>query len=60
MVVTHGSLQPTSGRCALTIGNFDGVHRGHQAMLALLIERRYTKQQILEAYLNQIDFGRLD
>ncbi len=24
-------------RCALTIGNFDGVHRGHQAMLALLV-----------------------
>ena len=29
----HAGVAP---ECALTIGNFDGVHRGHQAMLALL------------------------
>lgn len=31
-------LPPADDRpaCALTIGNFDGVHRGHQAMLAML------------------------
>lgn len=29
-------LPSTLRRTALTIGNFDGVHRGHQAMLALL------------------------
>jgi riboflavin kinase/FMN adenylyltransferase len=33
MVVTHGSLQRARGRCALTIGNFDVVHRGHRALI---------------------------
>ena len=37
MKVFRGWRHPELARpCALTIGNFDGVHRGHQAMLALL------------------------
>jgi riboflavin kinase/FMN adenylyltransferase len=44
MVVTHGSLQRAPGRCALTIGNFDGVHRGHHA----LVERVTAKARELK------------
>ncbi|MBQ0931736.1 bifunctional riboflavin kinase/FAD synthetase [Ideonella alba] len=37
MRVHRGHIpDPAGAGCALTIGNFDGVHRGHQAMLALL------------------------
>ena len=37
MQIFRGFRHPgVAGACALTIGNFDGVHRGHQAMLALL------------------------
>jgi riboflavin kinase/FMN adenylyltransferase len=45
MVVTHGSLQPARGRCALTcrcaltIGNFDGVHRGHRALIERVVAK---------------------
>ena len=38
MRVYRGHFPPdiAAAGCAVTIGNFDGVHRGHQAMLALL------------------------
>ena len=37
MKIFHGlRASGIADACALTIGNFDGVHRGHQAMLALL------------------------
>ena len=37
MKVFRGFKHPgVATACALTIGNFDGVHRGHQAMLSLL------------------------
>ena len=38
MNIFHGlRARGVADACALTIGNFDGVHRGHQAMLALLV-----------------------
>ncbi len=39
MHVTHGFIAPGAGPQALTIGNFDGVHRGHQAMLERTVAR---------------------
>jgi len=36
--VIRGFSQPSHDRIALTIGNFDGVHRGHQAMLSRVSE----------------------
>ena len=41
MRISHGlqpSGSPASAPHAVTIGNFDGLHRGHQAMLARLKE----------------------
>ena len=39
MRVTHGTIQPGSGPVGLSIGNFDGVHRGHRAMLGRLVAK---------------------
>ena len=44
MQVTHGSIAPGSSRLALTIGNFDGVHLGHQAMLERTVARAHALQ----------------
>ena len=38
MRVIRGLPEVADGPVALTIGNFDGVHRGHQAMLSRLTE----------------------
>ncbi len=39
---TYDSIPPQVRRCALTIGNFDGVHLGHQAIIGEL--RRHAEQ----------------
>lgn len=41
MEIIHGlySLKPRHKNCVLTIGNFDGVHHGHQLLLAHLVAK---------------------
>ena len=37
MLLTHGASAAPLPPVALTVGNFDGIHRGHQAMLQRLL-----------------------
>ena len=36
------NIKPQHHGCVLTIGNFDGLHLGHQAMLKLMVEQAKT------------------
>jgi riboflavin kinase/FMN adenylyltransferase len=43
MLITRGSPKRSQRPVALTIGNFDGVHRGHQAMLARVVDAAHAR-----------------
>jgi len=43
MLLTHGACDATLPPVALTIGNFDGIHRGHLAMLERLVDEARKK-----------------
>src|ERR1700674_544689 len=44
MQVFRGISAPPCGPIALTIGNFDGLHLGHQAMLARLVGAAHERR----------------
>ncbi len=47
------NLKPEHRHCVLTIGNFDGVHQGHQALLRLLAQK--SKQYSIPSCLMSFD-----
>ena len=47
------NLKSEHRHCALTIGNFDGIHQGHQALLRLLTQK--SKEHNLPACLMSFD-----
>jgi riboflavin kinase / FMN adenylyltransferase len=44
MLLTHGAAAALLPPVALTIGNFDGIHRGHQAMLQRLAGEAHKRK----------------
>lgn len=40
---TH-NIQPQHHGCVLTIGNFDGVHLGHQTLLRQVVAKAHAMQ----------------
>lgn len=44
MRITHGNHPHVTHASAVTIGNFDGVHLGHQAMLQQVVETARARQ----------------
>ena len=45
MLLTHGASAALLPPVALTVGNFDGIHRGHQAMLQRLLAGARSRGQ---------------
>jgi membrane peptidoglycan carboxypeptidase len=62
--LTGGQTQGAStitqqyARVAASLSGVSYARKTHEATLAWKVERRYTKEQILESYLNTIPFGR--
>jgi riboflavin kinase/FMN adenylyltransferase len=46
MLLTHGASGAALPPVALTVGNFDGVHRGHQAMLERLTGEAHRRRLV--------------
>jgi len=44
MLLTHGASAAQLPPVALTVGNFDGIHRGHQALLQRLLAGARTRR----------------